>query len=79
MSMSSKKAIFRLQRNEVGDCTIDLSVWRIFRHKWSTILDTPTHFTECMIIIKEWCYNHDINTAVVFDPDGVNKKMVINY
>ena len=74
------KVTFRINRNEVGDCTLDLRryILCVFPY-WFSLFACPIHYIECMTFIKDWCCERNIGTAIVIDADGVNHKMVINY
>jgi hypothetical protein len=81
MSMNFRdKAIFKISRNEVGDCTLELRrhiLW-VFPY-WFSLFTCPIHFLECLGFIKDWCCERNIGTAVIYDPQGVNPKMTIKY
>lgn len=74
------KAIFKISRNEVGDCTLELRrhiLW-VFPY-WLSLIDYPIHFMECLGFIRDWCCARNIGKAVIYDPEGANKKMIIKY
>lgn len=74
------RAVFRIRRNEAGDCMLELRrhiLW-IFPF-WFSLFICPIHFSECLDFIKEWCCERDIGTAIIYDPMGVNPKMIVNY
>ena len=81
MSMRFRdREVFRLNRNEVGDCTIDIRrhiLW-VFPY-WLSLFTCPIHFLECLDFIKAWCCERNIGTAVIYDPQGANPKMTIKY
>ena len=73
------KTEFLLHRNEVGDCTIDIRRHILFIPYWINLLEIPMHLSECLIFIKNWCVIRGIHTVTIHDPDGVKKKITINY
>ena len=74
------KATFRISRDSEGNCTVATRVhsWFIFPH-WLFIHNDPMPFSECLCCIMSWCFNKKVNNAIILDPDGANKKMIINY
>ena len=80
MSMNFRdKAVFRINRNEVGDCTIDIRRHMLFIPYWFSLVIVPLSFTDCLWFIKKWCCERNIGNALIFDPNGANKKMLIKY
>lgn len=73
-------AIFRISRDEVGGCTLELCrhiLW-VFPY-WVSLPSNPITFTECLEFIEEWCCERNIGNAIIYDPTGANKVMSIKY
>ena len=74
------KAIFRIHRDTIGDCTLDLRRYMLGIYPyWVSLGISPMSFPECLDFIKEWCCYRNIGVAEILDPDGFNKHMVIGY
>ena len=67
---------FRINRTLIG-YTVNVRM-RYFPYWYKK--ETLFHnFTDCLLAIKEYCCSLNEGKACIYDPDGPNKKMVINY
>lgn len=71
---------FLMQRDAVGDCIIYIRLYHFgIIPYWYRFMDTYSHFSECLEIIKEWCCDNNIGRAIIHDPAGANPLMTIKY
>ena len=81
MNILSRDSLsFTIKRDSVEKCIVYIRqpYFYIFS-RWTLFIEEPTEFIECLQIIKDHCCMHNIGTAKIYDSQGANTTMIINY